>query len=138
VPAGSRNYVTIAAGWLPGEIKKESAQNSPGFEQHDYDVSVDGIDMDVIIWVEDGNALPTRTEAGGNYRDLTINGHPAREFIANVATIVAVDIGHGKIAFAGPSVVATNSTVTTARISSIARHVVSSIEYGRHDPIPVN
>lgn len=113
-------------------------QRSPGFEEHDYTVSVDGTEMDVIIWVLNGNSLPTRTEAGGNYRELTINGHHAREFIADVATIVAVDIGHGKIAFAGPSVVATSSTVTTARISAIARHVVRSIEYGRHDPLPKN
>jgi hypothetical protein len=137
-PSGSRNYITIAAGWLPGNVTQETAQNSPGFEEHDYTVSVDGTEMDVIIWVLNGNSLPTRTEAGGNYRELTINGHHAREFIADVATIVAVDIGHGKIAFAGPSVVATNSTVTTARISAIARHVVRSIEYGRHDPLPKN
>jgi hypothetical protein len=135
LPPGQRNYSTIAAGWLPGPARQVGAQNQPGFEERDYDVTVDGTHMDVIIWVERG-PLPDRTEAGSHYRSITVNGHRAREFVDDIATIVAVDRGNGTIAFAGPSVTATTPRVTTERISAIARHVAGSIEFGRHDPIP--
>lgn len=131
---GSRNYSTIAAGWLPGPVTHVDASNQPGFEQRDYTVMVDGVEMDAIIYLEDG-PLPGSTEAGSDYSSLTINGHPAREFVAGTATIVAVDLGNGKIAYAGPSVVATTNQVTTARITQIAEHIASSMQFHRHDPI---
>lgn len=131
---GSRDYSTIAAGWLPGPVTQDEASNQPGFEERDYTVMVDGVEMDAIIYVEDG-PLPGSTEAGSDYRTLTINGHPAREFVADTATIVAVDLGNGKVAYAGPSVTATTSLVTTARITVIAEHMVTDMQFGRHDPI---
>ncbi len=134
LPANSRDYSTIAAGWLPGPAKQIGASNQPGFEQRDYTASVAGTDMDVIIYLE-GGSLPTSTEAGSHYRSITINGHAAREFIAGIATIVAVDLGNGKIAYAGPSVAATTDRVTTARITTIAEHVASAMQFNRHDPI---
>ncbi|MEP7019599.1 MAG: hypothetical protein ABI808_03035 [Pseudonocardiales bacterium] len=129
-------YSSIAAGWLPGPGQQVSATNNPGFEERDYAVTVDGTAMDVIIWTTDGSGLPSSTEAGSNYRDIVINAHPAREFIADVATIIAVDLGNGKIAYAGPSVVATTSQVTTARIADIAVHVAREMLFNRHDVIP--
>ncbi|HEU5005665.1 MAG TPA: hypothetical protein VFT67_01765 [Jatrophihabitantaceae bacterium] len=132
---GSRDYSTIAAGWLPGPAAtRVEASNQPGFEERIYTVTVDGVEMDAIIYVEDG-PLPGRTEAGSQYRSLTINGHPAREFVADTATIVAVDLGNGKIAYAGPSVAATTAQVTTDRITAIAEHMAASMQFGRHDPI---
>lgn len=74
--------------------------------------------------------------AGPADRDIIVNGHPAREFIADTATIVAVNLGNGKIAYAGPSVVATTAQVTTQRITDIAVHVATSMQFGRHDPMP--
>lgn len=134
-PSANHGYSTIAAGWLPGAGREVGASTQPGFEQRDYDVSVDGVDMDVIIYLEDGSQLPTRTEAGSGDRDITINGHPGREFIADNATIVAFNLGNGKIAYAGPSVVATSGQVSTARITDIAVHVAREIQFNRHDPI---
>ncbi|PZS34392.1 MAG: hypothetical protein DLM58_05850 [Pseudonocardiales bacterium] len=137
VSLGSRYpYSTIAAGWLPGPGHQVMATNNPGFEQRDYAVTVDGTAMDVIIWTTDGSALPSSTEAGSNYRDIVINGHAARQFTADVATIVAVDLGNGKIAYAGPSVVATTSQVSTTRIADIAVHVARETLFNRHDVIP--
>jgi hypothetical protein len=135
-PTSRYGYSTIAAGWLPGPATQVGAQNQPGFEERDYDATVDGVDMDVIIYLERGRHLPSRTEAGANYQDFTINGHPAREFVADVATIVAIDMGNGTIAYAGPSVTATTNAVTTARITEIAVHVARDIQFDRHDPIP--
>jgi hypothetical protein len=137
-PSVSDGFSTIAAGWLPGPARQVDASNQPGFEQRDYDVKVDGVDMDVIIYLESGSQLPSRTEAGSGYRDITINGHPGREFIADNATIVAFNLGNGTIAYAGPSVVAPTGTVTTARITAIAEHVAREIQFNQHDPIPVN
>jgi hypothetical protein len=131
---GSRDYSTIAAGWLPGPVTHEEASNQPGFEQRDYTVTVDGVELDAIIYVESG-ALPGRTEAGSHYRSLTINGNPAREFVMDTATIVAVDLGNGKVAYAGPSVAATTAQVTTARITAIAERMAGSMQFDRHDPI---
>jgi hypothetical protein len=131
---GARDYATIAAGWLPGPVTREEASNQPGFEQRIYTVTVDGIELDAIIYLEEG-PLPGRTEAGSDYRSLTIDGHPAREFVADTATIVAVDLGNGKVAYAGPSVVATTAQVTTARITAIAERMAGSIQFDRHDPI---
>jgi hypothetical protein len=132
----SRPYSTIAAGWLPGQARQVDALNWPGFEQRDYDVVVDGTHMDVIVYLEDGISLPSQTEAGPADRDIMINRHPAREFIADRATIVAVDLGNGKIAFAGPSVQATTPQVTSQRITEIAVRVATNIEFDRHDRIP--
>jgi hypothetical protein len=138
-PSPSYDYSTIAAGWLPGAVTAQTAQNSAGFEERDYTVSVDGVDMDVIIWVETG-PLPTSMQAtgGGNYTNMTVQGHAAREFVSSNITIVAVDLGNGNVAYAGPSVQTTTATVTSARIKSIAEQVANGIEYGRHDPIPAN
>jgi hypothetical protein len=131
---GLRNYSSIAAGWLPGPVTHEEASNQPGFEQRDYTVMVDGVELDAIIYVESGT-LPSRTEAGSDYRSVTINGHPAREFVTGNATIVAVDLGNGKVAYAGPSVAATTPQVTTERITAIAQHMAGSMQFDRHDPI---
>ena len=93
--------------------------------------------MDVIIWTESGS-LPARMQATGgssDYRRITINGHPGREFGSSNITIVAFDRGNGTIAYAGPSVQRTTADVTTARISAIARKVARHMQFGRHDPI---
>jgi hypothetical protein len=132
------NYSTIAAGWLPGSSHEISASREPGFEERDYTAEVNGVDMDVIIYLESGTALPDRTEAGANPESLTINGHPAREFVADNATIVAFDLGNGEIAYAGPSVVATTGQVTTADITAIAVHVATDMQFDQHDPMPAN
>lgn len=140
-PTSSVDYSTIAAGWLPGPVTHEAATNNGGFEEHDYTVTVDGTEVDVIIWVEAGSTLPTRMQAtggGSDYSELTVQGHPAREFVSANITIVAIDLGNGRIAYAGPSVQTTTGTVTTARITSIAVQVANGIEYGRHDPLPSN
>jgi hypothetical protein len=137
-PSVSGGFSTIAAGWLPGPARQVDASNQPGFEQRDYDVKVDGVDMDVIIYLERGSQLPPSTEAGSSYRAISINGHPGREFIANNATIVAFNLGNGTIAYAGPSVVALSGTVTSARITAIAEHVAREIQFNQHDPIPAN
>jgi hypothetical protein len=129
------DYSTIAAGWLPGPGQQVEASNQPGFEERDYDVTVDGVDMDVIIYLESGQ-LPSATEAGSGYTSVTINGHPGRQFVADNATIVAFDLGNGEVAYAGPSVDAPTDTVTTARITDIAVHVATAMEFNQHDPIP--
>jgi hypothetical protein len=78
------------------------------------------------------------TGGGSNFTALIVQDHPAREFVSNNITIVAVDLGNGQIAYAGPSVQTTTATVTKARIKTIAEQVANGIEYGRHDPLPSN
>lgn len=139
-PTSKYAYSTIAAGWLPGPARKVEANNQGNFEERDYTVTVDGVDMDVIIWTERDTTLPTRMQAGGGAadRDITINGHPGREFIADNCTIVAFDLGNGTIGFAGPSVVKTTDKVSTTRITDIAEKVAKHIQFNRHDPIPAS
>ncbi|WP_375483030.1 hypothetical protein [uncultured Jatrophihabitans sp.] len=138
--ADSGGYSTINAGWLPGPATPDPAGTSvqPGFEERDWTVMVDGVAMDVIIWTESGS-LPSRVQATGgrpDYRAITVNGHPGREFVAKNVTVVAFDLGNGTIAYAGPSVERTTAKVTTARISAIARKVAVNMQFHRHDPIP--
>ncbi len=94
--------------------------------------------MDVIIWTETG-PLPTQMQATGgtsDYRQVTVNGHPGREFIADNITIIAFDLGNGTIAYVGPSVRQLTVVVTTQRITAIAVKVAANMQFDRHDPIP--
>ncbi len=142
VPGGAgRSYSTINAGWLPGPATQNptGTSNQAGFEERDWDVSVDGVALDVIIWIEPG-PLPARTQATGggksDYRDVTVNGHAGREFRSTNITIIAFDLGNGTIAYVGPSVKQTTAAVTSARIATIAAKVAQNMQFHRHDPIP--
>lgn len=141
VPGGAgRSYSTINAGWLPGPATQNptGTSNQAGFEERDWDVRVDGVAMDVIIWIEPGS-LPARMQATGgksHNRRVTVNGHAGREFRSTNITIIAFDLGNGTIAYVGPSVKQPTATVTSARIATIAAKVAENMQFHRHDPIP--
>lgn len=137
-PAGGRSYSTINAGWLPGPAKQNPAgtSNGPGFEERDWDVTVDGVAMDVIIWTESGS-LPSQMQATGgqsDYLPITVNGHPGREFVSANVTIIAFDLGNGTVAYVGPSVQQKTATITSARIAAIAVKVADNMQFNQHDP----
>ena len=140
-PAEAVSYWTIDAGWLPGPAKLNVAglSSRPGVQERDWDVTVDGAAMDVIIWTETGS-LPTQMQATGggqaDFRAITINGHPGREFIADHVTIIAFDLGNGTIAYVGPSAAELTAAVTTERITAVAVKVATNMQFDRHDPIP--
>lgn len=134
-PVALPGSLTLNPTWLPATGHQALASIGYGEQYRGYNLHVDGFDLSVLLSLANATSLPT-TKKGGSPVDITVAGHPAREWAIDHAYTLTMQINPHQVATV--SLQATNDPAgngTAATLTTMGRHIATALRTDANDAL---
>ncbi|HJQ02653.1 MAG TPA: hypothetical protein VJ851_13720 [Jatrophihabitans sp.] len=121
--------------WLPAAGQQVTASIGYGSEFRGYNMHVDGFELYVLLSLSNATGLPTDSKRGTPV-DLTVAGHPAREWAVNYWYTLAVQINpHQVVTVDLEDANETGANATAANLTTMGRHIATALRTDGNDTL---